>query len=226
MKNGVKQNFGFGPDAPNSGAGAAAIVSPSPRVAIGEALHAQITDALRLARGIQAGEVKGDIAANFRFADDVLLSIFSHWKDELRRLEKEVRDALPAEARDVLAYKGDSIALWVLNTFVLDFSRVLSPSKPSMAMLITLLENALDGRVNLFVPREVVVYCPPRRWTRRWWKESFQKSFLAIRASLRGVRVPGRPDAPVHAAVAPAAPVPAPVPSKPACQCEICCNPS
>lgn len=227
---GGSQHLIFG-DAPKRDAGAAAMSSPLPRVAIGDTLRAQITDTLRLARSIQKGEVKGDIASNFRFADDALLSIFSHWSDELKRLEKEIRAALPDEISDVLPVKGESQAFFVLNTLVLDFPVNKDPAKGCLSALILILENALDGRPNLFLPREVVDYCLPRRWTRRWWREGIQRIFQAIRVSLRGSHVPGRsagafcglvpPAAPV-----PATPVPAAVPSKPACQCEICCNPS
>jgi hypothetical protein len=128
---------------------------------------------------------------NCVFAGPVLLEIFNHWHDELHRLIAEVLLPFHVDSTNVKPASADCFALKIL-TIVADFPIGNATSPALVRRLNLIFDNALDGRICLFDARpEIQPPSDPRRFTRRWWKESTQKFFRASRPVCQG-RNPAR----------------------------------
>jgi hypothetical protein len=223
----ASDQISVGSDAGNTGAGAVVgLPRPPFFVPVPDDLRPRIESCLALARAALPQLDAGTGPANFRFADDALLSILSLWKEQLPALQKQAHESLPSPLADLLPRKGTCYASFILDFVVLDFPMDEKPERVPLNTLITILSNALQGSPNLMAqPEPPPVIYPPRRFCRRWWKERFQALFRAC--AIRCAASAPAPDAPAVLLLSGAGVQPAPAQAAPSqAHAEPICNAS
>lgn len=170
--------------ADGAGAGHSGLFSGQPRVRL------TVPDDLRREIEQTKAAIQTQKPATLIDAEPCLVSICLQWEEQIK---KGMDDALaPLKGNPFAPVNATCLPMQVLDFFVRDFPTREEATPARISMLFSIFDHALRGQVNLWESEsaEPPAY-PPRRWTRRWWKNLFRAALDSLpgRASTPG---PGR----------------------------------